>query len=104
MKEILTITGDFIIKNSLYLLIYFAIINIITLILYIADKKKAIKNQWRIPEATLIAFPFLGGFVGGLVGMFKFRHKTKHIKFLLLVPLSAIIWCLFIIASIICTF
>lgn len=86
----------------MFILIYFALINVITLILYVADKKKAIKNKWRIPESTLILFPFLGGFAGGLIGMFKFRHKTKHAKFLILVPLAAVLWCVLIIASFIC--
>ena len=101
MKEILAAIGNLILSGYLYILAYFAIINIITLILYIADKKKAIKNKWRIPESTLILFAFLGGFIGALIGMFKFRHKTKHAKFLILVPLATVLWCALIIASIV---
>ncbi len=66
-------------------------VNLITLLLYAIDKAKAKKNKWRIPEATLILFAFIGGSIGALIGMFGFRHKTQHIKFKLLVPLAFIL-------------
>ncbi len=56
----------------------YAIISIIAFVLYFADKKKAQKNKWRIKEATLLGFGFLGGAIGALLGMKIFRHKTKH--------------------------
>ena len=55
-----------------------AVISLITLILYGADKSKAKRRAWRIPEKVLLGFSFLGGAVGGLLGMVLFRHKTKH--------------------------
>ena len=61
-----------------YILIY--------LLLMLADKRKAKKNLWRIPEATLMMSAALGGSVGALAGMYTFRHKTKHLKFTLGVP------------------
>lgn len=67
-------------------LIYLAIVNVIAFIIYGADKQKAKKNKWRIPEATLIGIALIGGSVGALVGMKTFRHKTRHFKFTLLVP------------------
>ena len=66
-------------------------VNLITFMLYAIDKAKAKKNKWRIPEATLILFSFIGGSVGALFGMFALRHKTQHIKFKLLVPLAFIL-------------
>lgn len=69
-----------------YLLIYLAIINAVTFLLMLIDKQKARKNRWRIPEATLIMSAVLGGSVGALLGMYTFRHKTKHLKFTLGVP------------------
>ena len=65
--------------------------NIITFIAYAADKSKAKRGAWRTPEAVLIALSFLFGSVGALAGMFVLRHKTKHIKFLICVPLSFIL-------------
>jgi hypothetical protein len=44
-------------------------------------------NLWRIPEATLLLVAFLGGSLGSLLGMYTARHKTKHLKFTLVVPL-----------------
>lgn len=42
------------------------------------DKRKAIRHQWRIPEATLFLIALLGGSLGSIVGMQLFRHKTRH--------------------------
>lgn len=70
-----------------YLLIYLAIINAVTFLLMLIDKQKARKNKWRIPEATLIMSAVLGGSVGGLLGMYTVRHKTKHLKFSIGIPL-----------------
>jgi uncharacterized membrane protein YsdA (DUF1294 family) len=71
-----------------YIAIVVAIWNIITFAFYGADKSKARKNKWRIKESTLIACAFLMGGVGAMLGMLAFHHKTKHLKFLLLVPLA----------------
>ena len=72
-------------------LIYLAIINIAAFLLYGIDKRKARNHQWRISEASLICVAVLGGSVGALLGMFIFRHKTKHLKFLIGVPLILIL-------------
>ena len=53
----------------------------------LVDKRKAIKNAWRIPEATLISVALLGGSLGCLMGMRIFRHKTRHPKFSVGLPL-----------------
>lgn len=68
------------------LFIYLAIINAISFLLMLVDKYKAKKNLWRIPEQTLLLIAALGGSIGSLVGMYTFRHKTKHLKFTLGVP------------------
>jgi len=69
------------------LYIYLAIINAISFILMLADKYKAKKNLWRIPEATLMGFAAAGGSIGALAGMYLVRHKTKHLKFTVGVPI-----------------
>ena len=68
----------------------FLVMNILGFALMGEDKRRAVKGMWRIPEAALFAAAFLLGGVGSLVGMFAFRHKTKHAKFLVLMPLLAI--------------
>lgn len=65
--------------------------NIITFAMYGADKKKAKNKQWRTKESTLIAVAFIMGGIGAYAGMKYFRHKTKHIKFQILVPIAIII-------------
>ena len=56
----------------------FAIISLITFILYGVDKRRSKRDKWRIPERVLIGFSLLGGGVGGWLGMKLFRHKTRH--------------------------
>ncbi len=72
--------------------IYLTAVNIIAFFLYGTDKKRAIKKAWRIPEKTLLGAAFAGGALGAFLGMQLFRHKTKHLKFNLLVPLSIVLW------------
>lgn len=69
-----------------YILLYLLLINAVAFFLMLADKRKAKKNLWRIPEATLMMSAVLGGSVGALAGMNMFRHKTKHLKFTLGIP------------------
>ncbi len=68
--------------NNLFLYYIFTI-NVIGFILMYIDKVKAIKKQWRIRESTLFTIAYIGGSAGSLLGMYLFRHKTKHTKFTL---------------------
>ena len=82
------------------MLIYLLIINAAGVVLMLADKIKAKKHLWRIPEATLFLTAVLGGSAGCLLGMYAFRHKTKHLKFTLGMPLilaAQIIICILIL-------
>lgn len=63
------------------ILIYLAIINLITFITYGIDKLKAKKHLWRIPESTLLLLAIVGGSVGAILGMKVWHHKTLHKKF-----------------------
>ena len=69
------------------LYIYLIVINAAAFLLMLIDKVKAKKNQWRIPEATLFLVAAIGGSIGSLLGMYTFRHKTKHIQFIVGMPL-----------------
>lgn len=68
------------------LLGYFVIINLVTFFTYGMDKRRAAKNRWRIPEKKLLGLAVIGGTPGALAGMYGFRHKTKHLKFVIGVP------------------
>ena len=68
------------------LLIYLLGVNLVGFLLMGADKKKARKKAWRIPEATLFWVALLGGTVGSILGMQIFRHKTKHRSFVFGMP------------------
>ena len=75
------------------LLIYLLFINLLGLILYAFDKAKSKrKGSSRIPERTLLWVARLGGGVGCWLGMMLFRHKTKHTRFRVLVPLYMVVW------------
>ena len=67
-------------------LIYLLTINAAAFVFMLLDKWKAKKNRWRIPEATLMTLAALGGSIGSLLGMYLFRHKTRHPKFTLGIP------------------
>lgn len=74
-----------------YILLYLLIINAVGFFLMRADKRKAKKKLWRIPEATLMTVAAIGGSIGSLWGMYTFRHKTKHPKFTVGVPLILVL-------------
>ena len=72
-------------------LLYLIIINAAAFLLMLSDKLKARRGAWRIQERTLIATAALGGSIGALAGMYLFRHKTKHIKFTLGIPVILVV-------------
>lgn len=69
------------------LIIYFGVMTIVGYASMGIDKAKAKKRAWRIPEATLFSIAILGGSIGSILGMFHFRHKTKHWYFVVGMPL-----------------
>ena len=73
-----------------FLLFYLLTVNAAGFVSMLADKYKAKKNLWRIPEATLLTIALIGGSIGSLAGMYTVRHKTKHLKFTLGIPLILI--------------
>ena len=58
----------------------------------LADKRAAKKSAWRIPEARLMSIALSGGCFGIYAGMMLFRHKTKHPKFSIGVPLIIVLY------------
>ncbi len=88
---------------SKLLIVYFAVISLVAVIMTIADKAKAKRDAWRIPEATLMLVGLFGGALAMYVAMKTIRHKTKHKKFMIGLPLEialhAAIACLLIFGN-----
>lgn len=65
---------------------YLVLVNLAAFFLYALDKRRARRRMWRVPESMLLLVAALGGSLGALLGIHLLRHKTKHLKFTLLVP------------------
>ena len=68
------------------LITYLLIINAVSFLFMLIDKRKAVKKAWRIPEATLLGIASIGGSLGAVLAMRLFRHKTLHPKFAIGLP------------------
>ncbi len=79
------------------LLLYLAIINAVAFVLMLADKRKARKKAWRIPERTLLGVAAIGGSLGAFLAMQLFRHKTKHLRFAIGIPVMLAIHCVLLV-------
>lgn len=73
------------------MIIYLLIINVIAFLAMWIDKRKAEKGKWRISETTLLLLGVLGGSIGGMIGMYTFRHKTKKKRFTIGMPAILVI-------------
>ena len=73
------------------IIIYLLIINLVSFLSMGIDKWKAKRGAWRIPEQTLISMVLLGGGIGGILGMYAFRHKTKKPRFYVGFPIILIL-------------
>lgn len=73
------------------LAIYLVLINLIAVIVTIYDKLCAVKRRWRVKESTLLLLSALGGSISMYITMLLIRHKTRHIKFMLGIPLILIV-------------
>ena len=69
------------------LIIYFLLVNLLGFYAMYTDKLRAKKRAFRVPEATLFAIAIIGGSIGCILGMYAFRHKTKHWHFVYGMPI-----------------
>lgn len=87
-------------KVVLIIIGYILLINLTGFVAMYVDKKRAKRNEWRIKEGTLLSIALLGGGIGSIIGMYKFRHKTKKLKFtigfptIVITQITLIIYCL----------
>lgn len=76
-------------RHILY--VWMAAVSFVLFLTMGADKRRAIQGRRRVPEARLFLLALLGGAAGGWLGMYTFRHKTKHRKFIIGFPLIAVV-------------
>lgn len=88
--EVKTMIKEFIMQNISNILIYLAIINVIGFLSMGFDKFKAKHEMWRTKEQTLFIIAIIGGSIGSILGMYIFRHKTKHTNFTIGMPVILI--------------
>ncbi|MDE6132537.1 MAG: DUF1294 domain-containing protein [Oscillospiraceae bacterium] len=74
-----------------YFLIYLAIISAVAAIMTVSDKSRAKKHKRRIAEKTLFGTAVLGGSAAMYLTMLAVRHKTKHKRFMIGLPLIMIV-------------
>ena len=72
-----------------YILIIYLISNLVSLLMYRSDKDKAINNQYRTSESTLLLAALIGPF-GAYAGMRRYHHKTRKLKFKLVFVFMAL--------------
>ena len=72
-------------------LYYFLFVNLLGIFVMYSDKKKSRKGKWRTPENTLFTIAVAYGALGIFMGMRLFRHKTKHKKFVIGIPLILVV-------------
>lgn len=95
--ESLDIIPLFTIRNFI---IYIIVINLISFLAMWSDKRRSEKGEWRIKESTLFLCVLLGGGIGGIAGMYTFRHKTKKKYFTIGFPIILIIQLFLLICKI----
>ena len=78
---------DFMSQHPIYILwLWLAIINLVTFFTMGIDKYKSTRQKWRVPEKNLFILAAVGGSLGGIAGIYTFRHKTLHKRFTLGFP------------------
>ena len=72
-------------------MLYFMIINLVGFVMMCIDKQLAIHHKNRVPEKVLFGIAMVGGSLGSILGMYAFRHKTKHVSFVIGMPMILIL-------------
>lgn len=85
-------------RVTLLLAGYYILVNLTGFFMMGIDKRKAIKHAFRIPESTLFIVAVIGGSLGSILGMYTFRHKTRHWYFVYGMPAILILQIIAVIA------
>lgn len=87
IKNDITIAFWTFLENHQIFLLYLLTINVITFIVFLADKVLAIKHKYRIRNVTLLVLSIMGGSIGGIIAMYAFRHKINKDYYSIGLPL-----------------
>lgn len=80
------------------LLLLMTVMSLLLFVVMGVDKNRAKVRKRRVSETTLFLLALLGGGTGGTLGMYLFRHKTRHWYFVAGFPLAALLqWALWIV-------
>lgn len=71
--------------------VYLLFISVVSIFLTVSDKRRAVKNKWRVPESALLLCAALGGSLAMYVTMRCIHHKTKHKKFMVGIPVILVL-------------
>jgi uncharacterized membrane protein YsdA (DUF1294 family) len=82
---------EYLSSASTVFIAFLLLINVISFSVFAVDKQKAVQGKWRIPEKVLILLAGMGGAAGALLAMKIFRHKTRHPKFSIGIPVLLIL-------------
>ena len=74
-----------------YIILYLIIINLYGIYIMYIDKRRAKERKWRVSEKWIFLVALLFGSIGVIIGMKAFRHKTKHLKFIIGIPAILIV-------------
>ena len=80
-------------KFDMIILLYLAIVSLVSVIVTIFDKLRAKNGGWRVPEKTLLFLSFFGGSIAMLFTMNLVHHKTNKPKFMIGIPLIIVLQC-----------
>ena len=72
-------------------IVYLIAVNFLAFAMYYSDKKKSLRNEYRIAEKYLILIVLMGGTLGAFIAMFKIRHKIKKVSFMVPVVIASIV-------------
>ena len=72
-----------------FYLLWLCVMSLVTFLVMGSDKRRARRGARRVPEARLFLLALLGGGAGGFLSMYAFRHKTRHLHFVIGFPLIA---------------
>lgn len=92
---VISVIVIFLVQPLYALLWWWGIWGVVTFLYYGYDKQQARNGGWRVPENILLLLPLIGGFIGGWAGMFGFRHKTQHTRFLIVMIAATVLNILF---------
>lgn len=98
-KDMGSLSFDFVgfFGDKPYLLIYLGLINMISFLAFGFDKYKANRDKRRLKNGLLLGLSFIGGAIGGLIGMKVFRHKIKKAYYKMGLPLMILMQVLILV-------